>query len=931
MPAMIPVPDPAPNSAPIPPLSATDWARARALFELAIDLAVDQREAFVRAAGESDAVCAEVLTLLQHSTDAGEATAGFLDIPAALPLHHAVRDGQRLGPWQLDHLLGSGGMGDVYRAHRADGAYTGGAAVKILKRGMDSVGVLQRFALEQQALATLNHPHIARLFDAGLTPDGLPYFVMELVEGRAIDDACSGLPLAQRLQVFLQLADAVAYAHRMLLVHRDLKPSNVLVTTLAEVKLLDFGIAKALDANDGASAVDITAGSQRPFTPSHASPEQVRGERVGTGTDIYSLGVLLYQLLTGQRPYGRTATSAAEAARAVLEEAPTRPSSLTPIANAANPTNAADSADRSGIAGSFANPEALKGDLDNILLKALEKPQERRYASVDALAADLRAYLSGYPVSAREPQRRYIFAKFVVRNRVAAASAAVAVVAMATGLSVALWQAHEARLARDEAQHRLVDIRAITRDLVFRFGDAVSYLPGGMKVKEDMLQHVLLSLDRLAGSADRDPALLADVATSYARLAELQGNDQSLSLGKPEAARFNADKAIALATELLPQRRDDWKLAHWVARAYDIRAKVFRGQDKLREGIAELDSAAVVLAHVDLSHADDLGRVSIPAERSFLMIVEGQLLEQLAQRKLASADEGLRKLAEAQSALRGLLAQRELLERLDNAGPPEEAKGYAQVQSNMGTVLLERSRIHLRLEQLEAALDDAHAAVQVHRGAVASDPATTVWKDGLATGANHLAVVHLRRGKFAPALDAIDISLSLAAQLAKSEGPQSKWARQGPQLNQQRGLALAGLGRHAEALPALESAIAYWQATAASPPNQRAGDNARRAAAWLQAERAASLVALGRRAEAQAQAVLAVDALSTMAGAPGHAREVDLNAAEALVLLAELRPAERLALRAKAFKLLTTANAELPLAGLNAARLTALRRDPSGP
>ena len=534
-------------------------------------------------------------------------------------------------------------------------------------------------------------------------------------------------------------------------------------------------------------------------------------------------------------------------------------------------------------------------------------------------------------MSAREPLRRYVFVKFVARNRVAAASAAVAVVAMATGLGVALWQAHAAGLARDEAQLRLADIRAITRDLVFKFGDAVSYLPGGMKVKEDMLQQALLSLDRLARSADRDPALLADVATSYARLAELQGNDQSLSLGKPEAARLNADKAIALATELLPQRRDDWKLAHWTARAYDIRAKVFRGQDKLREGIAELDRAATVLGQVDLSHADDLGRVSIPAERSFLMIMEGQLLEQLAQRKLASADESLRKLAEAESALRGLLAQRELLERLDNAGPPEEAKGYAQVQSNLGTVLLERSRIHLRLEQLDAALADALAAALVHRGAVASDPATTVWKDGLATGANHLAVVHLRRGEFAPALYAIDTSVGLAAQLAKSEGPQSKWARQGPQLNQQRGLALAGLGRHAEALPAFDSAIAYWQATAASPPNARAGDNARRAAAWLQAERAASLSALGRAADAQAQAALAADSLSTMANAPGHAREVDLNAAEALVLLAELRPAERAALRAKALQLLVAANADVPLAGLNASRLTALRRDAASP
>jgi tetratricopeptide (TPR) repeat protein len=905
---------PSMNIPPKSPLPATDWARARALYELAIDLPADQREAFVRAAGDTDAVCAEVLALLLHSTDAGARPDGFLDTPVGAPLRPPARDGQRLGPWQLDSPLGSGGMGEVYRAHRADGAYVGGAAVKILKRGMDSVGVLQRFAQEQQALATLNHPHIARLFDAGLTPDGLPYFVMELVEGRAIDEACAGLPLPQQLQVFLQLADAVAYAHRMLLVHRDLKPGNVLVTADGQVKLLDFGIAKALDANDGAS-VDITAGTQRPFTPSHASPEQVRGERVGTATDIYSLGVLLYQLLTGQRPYGRSATNAAEAARAVLEEAPTRPSSLSPP----------DEADSTWIA----HRDTLKGDLDNILLKALEKPLDRRYISVDALAADVRAYLTGYPVSAREPMRRYLMAKFVARNRVAVGSAAAAVVALAVGLGATLWQAHEAGIARDEAQRRLADIRTITRDLVFRFGDAVTYLPGGMKVKEDMLQNVLLSLDRLATSADRDPALLADVATTYARLAELQGNDQSMSLGKPEAARINADKAIALATELLPQRRDDWKLAHWAARAYDIRAKVFRGQDKPREGIAELDQAVAVLGQVDLSHADDLGRVSIPGERASLMVTQGQLLEQLAQRNLATADEVLRKMGEAEAATRGLLAQRELLERLDRAGPPEEAKGYAQVQSNLGVILDERSGIHLRLEQLDAALEEARAGVEVHRGAVASDPATTLWKDGLATAANQLAVVHLRRGEFAAALDAIEVSEGLGAQLARGEGPQSKWALHLPQLGQQRSRALAGLGRHAEALPVFDTAIAYWEATARSPPNERAGDNARRVAALLLAGRSASLAALGQRAAAEVQAASAVGTLRAMARAPGHAREVELNAAEAIMLLGDLRPAERPTLRAEALQLLTTANAALPLAGLNAGRLAALRADAS--
>ncbi len=296
------------------------------------------------------------------------------------------RQGQRLGAWLIDDLLGRGGMGDVWQAHRADGAYVGGAAIKVLIRGLDSQRVLARFALEQQALARLNHPHIAHLLDAGRTNDALPYFVMELVHGVSIDEACVGLPIEQRLTLFLQLADAVAHAHRQLLVHRDLKPSNVLVTPAGQVKLLDFGIAKAMDPLERAGgdppehapepapdqapdprarSSHATLAGERAYTPHFASPEQVRGEPVGPGTDIYSLGVLLYIMLTGVRPYGREATSVREAALSVLHDEPTRPSALSPgLINDAS---------------WLSTRRRLVGDLDHILLKALDKRVEHRF------------------------------------------------------------------------------------------------------------------------------------------------------------------------------------------------------------------------------------------------------------------------------------------------------------------------------------------------------------------------------------------------------------------------------------------------------------------------------------------------------------------------------------------------------------------------
>ena len=285
--------------------AALDWPRVRAAFDRIAELDRPEREPELAALTDA-AVATEVRALLAHH-DAD--TDGLLRRPAASFWSgdgsrtdaEEDRSGQRLGAWRIVSRLGSGGMGEVWLARRDDGAFQGEAAVKVLRRGMDSAAVLARFAQERQALAQLAHPHIARLLDAGRTADGLPYFVMERVVGQALDRACEGRSLEDRLQLFLQLADAVSYAHRRGLVHRDLKPGNVLCGEDGQVKLLDFGIAKALDPQEGADGM-TTLGGARPYTPHYASPEQVRGEPVTAATDVYSLGVVLYQLLTGARP-----------------------------------------------------------------------------------------------------------------------------------------------------------------------------------------------------------------------------------------------------------------------------------------------------------------------------------------------------------------------------------------------------------------------------------------------------------------------------------------------------------------------------------------------------------------------------------------------------------------------------------------------------
>ena len=911
-----------------PTPNAALWAQIKALFDGVVEAPPAQREALITAAGLSAEALAELRSLLAHHDAAASAGGSFMAASASAALADtpapAVLPGQRLGAWQVVRAIGAGGMGEVFEARRADGSYEGRAAIKLLKRGMDSAAVLQRFAQERQALARLSHPNIARLLDAGASEQGLPYFVLEFVDGQPVDVAVTGQPLEARLQLFLQLADAVAHAHRNLLVHRDLKPGNVLVDREGQVKLLDFGIAKALDPLEGHDG-STTVGGVRPYTPHYASPEQIRGEPVSTATDIYSLGVLLYQMLTGTRPTGRRATTPAEAARSVLEEEPTRPSRLSPD----------DSADPRWLQ----TRRKLEGDLDNILLKALEKAPERRYASVDAFAADVRAMLQGRPVSARAASPAYVLGKFVRRNRWAVlagslggvglasglaasllqgrAAAALGVLGLAGGLALALFQGRRAVLARDEAQARLDDIRGITGSLVFRFGDAVSYLPGGMQIKEELLQDALRSLDRLATGRDRDPALLADVANTYARLAELQFSD-ALSLQKPEAARENAAKAVALGTPLLAQRPSDWRLHSWLSRAHLALGKVHRARGDLAAGLAALQRAAAVLGQADVSRADDLGRITVLGSQASTLVTVAQIQDLLAVQQGVVDSAALTTFSEAETIYRQLDAQRAMMERVDATGRPEEPKAVAQILVQLGVIAGTRSRIHLRNDALHRALAETAEAMVCLEASVAYDPHIQSWKDALATEAHHQAVLHLHCGNTAAALAALERCQASAQVLATADGPQSKWAVLMPKLDGLRARILAGLGRHEEALPLFDGALAFHAAQCSAAAPGAALQAAQRAQAQEQTALAASLHVLGRGAEALPLAQQAAAALQPMAESQPPLREALLLHAHALAVQAAVQPEAAAPLRAQAVQRVQAAHAMAPLAGFSA-------------
>ncbi len=402
----------------------------------------DRRRAWLDAATGWDP---EVREAVRQLVAAGESTDTFLDNPVGLPLRAqgggGLSAGQRLGSYEVVRLVGTGGMGAVYEAVRADDQYRKRVAIKLVQRGLDSELTLARFRRERQILASLEHRNIATLVDGGITPDGQPFLVMEFIEGEPITAWCDAraLPISRRIALFRQVCAAVQHAHKNLIVHRDLKPANILVTSDGTVKLLDFGIAKLLGDEPAADGIPLTQGDARAFTPEYASPEQIRGDQLSTATDVYSLGVVLFELLAGRRPH-MVGRSMADVARALDQPAP-RPSSVVTDAAAVH-------------AGERSAPRLarlLSGELDNITLKSLRKEPERRYGSVEALGEDLQCYLSGRPVAAERDWVGYRIRKFVQRNTAAVAASILVLLALAGGAIATARESRRMRIERTKA------------------------------------------------------------------------------------------------------------------------------------------------------------------------------------------------------------------------------------------------------------------------------------------------------------------------------------------------------------------------------------------------------------------------------------------------------------------------------------------------
>jgi tetratricopeptide (TPR) repeat protein len=560
-------------------MSSPAWSRLEDLFHRAAELPAPERAVFLDSACAGDAALRAEIESLLHN-----------DAPPGTGLHEAIQQeaqglaqdewliGRRIGPYRITGVIGEGGMGAVYEAVRDDDQYRKQVAIKLVRHGLETEALLRGFRAERQILASLDHPYIARLLDGGATADGFPYLVMELVAGVPITRYVSGhgLSLEARVHLFQKVCDAVEYAHQSLVVHRDLKPANILVTQDGVPKLLDFGIAKLLNPLDE----DGTATRIAPWTPDYVSPEQVRGAHITTRSDVYSLGLILFELLTGERAQISDSSSPATLERSICEVEIPRASSKAPRALA----------------------HRLAGDLDTIIAKAAQKEPERRYASAADLSEDLRRYLDGHPVRARKVSAAYRTSKFLRRNWLPVGAATVAVLGLAAGAIGFAWQArvadrsrraaeqdravaeqqrdraarehtianeqrdsahreqvHAEEMARQaDAQRKRADERTaqmsgLAQHAVFDLYAAVAKLSGSLEARRTMLKTTIDYLENLRADKGTDPEFIRMLGDAYVAMGDIEGSPTVPSFGNIAASLEHYSKALTILTQLAEQ------------------------------------------------------------------------------------------------------------------------------------------------------------------------------------------------------------------------------------------------------------------------------------------------------------------------------------------------------------------------------------------
>jgi serine/threonine protein kinase len=693
------------------PSADSSARRVEELFDQALDLEPAARAAFLDQACEGDLNLRRRVEQLLASSAAAENNPGWSE-PAILKVARtsAEADEPALDRYRLLERIGAGGMGVVYRAVRSDDAFSKEVAIKVVQWAAGDETVLQRFRTERQILANLEHPNIARLLDGGVTADGSPFLVMEIIQGVPIDQYVTERKLSVReiLELFRKICSAVSCAHRNLVVHRDLKPANILVTAAGEAKLLDFGIAKLLD---GTSQRTITGACA--LTPEYASPEQIRGEAVTTSTDIYSLGVLLYQLLNGELPYRRTAGTV-ELAHAICEEPPR------PLHN-------------------------VDADVENILQMALRKEPARRYGSVEQFSEDIRRHLEGYPILARPDTRRYRARKFMRRNKVPVVAAALIALTLIGGI---ITTTRQARIA----ERRFSDVRKLANSYLFEFDDAIQNLSGTTPARQLVVKRALEYLDRLASERTNDSSLQRELATAYYKVALIQGMPDHPNLGDGQGALRNLNKSLAMREQLAAGAPSDTDIAMEVAGCHEAIGRILMGEGDLK-GAVDHDRKALTIGEALAS--------AHPSDAKFRRFAAGVT----ASLALVLGNPNYPNLGDTSSALELARKAINITEKLVAEDP-----GSAENQQRLAERYYQLGQIEQGLNEGNAAVEAFRKALAIHERLLAQHPTDSRDRRNAAMANRSLALayVQLLRNYTEPQKYA-DRSVELFGQLARDD------------------------------------------------------------------------------------------------------------------------------------------------------------------
>ena len=769
-------------------MNQAEWQRIEEVLAEVLELSDQERRAKIELLCDGQPeIRAQVESLLTAHRNAGS----FLDARTQIhsdSLQEFSLVDTSLGPYRLLEAIGRGGMGTIYRAERTDGRFQKQVAIKVVPAAPHSAELLRRFAGEQQILATLEHPNIARLLDAGVSSDGVPYLVMEYVEGTPVTDYCRSQQLStrDRLRLFQTICSAVHYAHQHLVVHRDIKPANILVTADGTPKLLDFGIAKLLDPWSGSPA-GMTLSVLSPMTPAYASPEQARGEVVTTATDIYSLGMVLYELLTGQPPYVVTGKSLTEAIHIISETEPEKPGVLLR---------------RHGKRGE--QPTTLEidtsPDIDAIVAKAMRKDPRQRYTSAQELGADVAAFLAGLPVSAHRGSFQYVARKFVGRHKIAVISALVAALMAAAGVSAVVWQARVAQRERMRAQRRFDQVRSLANSLMFEIHDNIVTLPGSTEARRVIVIRALQYLDSLASESEDDASLQMELAAAYVRVGNLQGGGTGpANLGDFPGALASYEKARDILSSVLarnPGRQDALEeLGKLYANISNLQLRLrnpAKGREAAEKGLALWKSLAqrspddeqiqhgLAFAHYRLADAMLGGEASLVPRNTALAIFRS-LLERHPERPDAMHDvalcekvlgSNLLSLGRTPDGIPHLEQARELDKRRVAAAPND-----AVAKLDLSFDLSELSQAYENENQPKRALGYMQQVMAIRQALVDADPKNIRVRGRLAFAFRRMGELQSRLKEYAPALPNFRSSISIDQTLGNDPEVLSEIAR----------------------------------------------------------------------------------------------------------------------------------------------------------